>query len=59
MIGLDELLQEYYQEKINVERESKKLRMHASDSSDEEDDKSVKKKEKQLCAFVDECERQV
>ncbi|XP_057840414.1 uncharacterized protein LOC131050246 [Cryptomeria japonica] len=60
VIGLDELLQEYYQEKINVvERESKKLRMHASDSSDEEDDKSVKKKEKQLCAFVNECERQV
>ncbi|KAH9326348.1 hypothetical protein KI387_006526, partial [Taxus chinensis] len=60
VIGLDELLQDYYQEKIKVvERESKKSRMHASDSSDDEDDKSTKKKEKRLCAFVSECEKQV
>lgn len=60
VIGLDELLHEHYQEKIEiVERESKKARMCSSDSSDEEDDERGKKKEEQLSEFVSECERQV
>lgn len=60
VIGLDELLHDHYQEKIEiVERESKKARMCSSDSSDEEDDKRGKRKEDQLSEFVSECERQV
>ncbi|XP_064993735.1 uncharacterized protein LOC135629834 [Musa acuminata AAA Group] len=59
VIGLDDLLTDYYEEKNKyVHRKSKRLSLSKRYNSDE-DDKSRKYKERMLSKFVHDCEKQV
>lgn len=58
VIGLDDLLTDYYEEKNKyVHRKSKRLSLSKGYNSDE-DDKSRKYKERMLSKFVHDCEKQ-
>ncbi|KAJ0967229.1 hypothetical protein J5N97_024146 [Dioscorea zingiberensis] len=60
VIGLDDLLTDYYAEKgKDVQSQSKKGTMAKGSNSDDEDDKAQKNKERMLSEFVNECQKQV
>ncbi|KAH7690609.1 hypothetical protein IHE45_02G059700 [Dioscorea alata] len=59
VIGLDDLLTDYYEEQSKVVQRQSKKRMTKGHNSDDEDDKTQKNKERMLSKFVDECQKQV
>ncbi|KAG9449542.1 hypothetical protein H6P81_009507 [Aristolochia fimbriata] len=60
VIGLDDLLADFYKEKSRVvEKEAKRGKATKDYNSDEDEDRSRKNKEALLSKFVDDCQKQV